>query len=258
MAARRVHKPIWGFGWLGWSGIALLLAIITAVGVGFDIQHALIRAIHGTLGFDATVTYVARVQTFTWFGILGCTANVIVLASIAIGWRLASRPIPWWAWAAVSIVCVSSAMLALELSSSPMLLPLRTQMQLSSYEANLLVHLSMLGLLAIFVLALQRTRTGAALWLAAILVAGTDTILAINDVVPPAWHLSRRPPSGLVYIEIGLLPVAMQLLILAAMLHIGISSRRAPVEGCCQSCGYDRVGLAQDAPCPECAAAPEA
>ncbi|MEL6497350.1 MAG: hypothetical protein AAF937_09280 [Planctomycetota bacterium] len=258
MAARRVHKPIWGFGWLGWSGTALLLAIILALLIGIDIQHTFIRAMHSTLGIEATLTYVARVQTFTWFGILGCTANVIVLASIAIGWRLASRRIPRWAWATVSVVCVSSAMLAFELSGSSVVRPLRTRMQLSGYEANLLIHLSMLGMLAIFVLALQRTRTGAALWLAAILVAGTDTILTINDVAPPAWYLSRRPPTGFVYVEIGLLPSIMQLLVFAAMLHIGISSRGTPVEGCCASCGYDRIGLAQNAPCPECAAAPEA
>lgn len=76
-------------------------------------------------------------------------------------------------------------------------------------------------------------------------------------IVPSAWwpYADSRPSGRSVWIPLWIPGLAA----IGASIWFYRDHQREKMRGfigCCRACGYDRSGLAESAPCPECGAAP--
>ncbi|MEM9166051.1 MAG: hypothetical protein AAGB48_03405, partial [Planctomycetota bacterium] len=50
---KRVYKPLWKMGWVGWTGVVVFLALLIPTLLGVDLRWQLIKLLHRTMGDQA-------------------------------------------------------------------------------------------------------------------------------------------------------------------------------------------------------------
>ncbi|MEL7483783.1 MAG: hypothetical protein AAFN41_05440 [Planctomycetota bacterium] len=255
MATRRVHKPIWGFGSTGWIASALLVGIVVAVLSGVDLQHLMIVGVFHLLGIDAVYLLVTTTIPFTWLAIIGNQPSPVLLAWIAIGWHIAGSRIPWWAWLAAAITCfVGPSLLIWSYTISPVK-GIYDWSPLERMDTYWLLSCIVLGGVALIASLPFRTRTSIALWSTAVALSVVVVQLDQRDIRYPVWDPNPTQRNGIV-LSFHPFNVGLHAFAVAAMVHAGLAHRRRHKADACQSCGYSRDGLAEDAACPECGFTP--
>lgn len=95
MAVRRVYKPIWGFGWVGWLALGIAVSMALVLITGYDARYQLQRLVMAVFGVDVMMYATASLYFYeiSMFG-AGAGPVPVVLALLTI--QSCSRRVSRW------------------------------------------------------------------------------------------------------------------------------------------------------------------
>ncbi len=249
-------KPLWHFGWAGWTLLVVAIALGVVYFTGYDLRTLLMTIIAERLGIPALFR-------FTIYGILahglafGTTPPIPVFTVIG-AWcvlpGVAVHPRRFGYWRGLCLLLVSVTLPGVWLYLRSVVGAWFVDQPGSPGEpwasaCGAFVSMSSVALLgALMVLLLYRARLVA---LALVLVGlfGAWITIEFDWTFAGGELLLPRTLSWMGFAWIGW---AFNPAILAASLYWGIAARRAwKPAWACQSCGYDLRGSGADI-CPEC------
>lgn len=237
----RHRSKHWSFGWLGWTALAVFLAILVPTLLGVDLRYQLLGLIQRGMSNDAMYRFVTG--PLVWYGLDFTQPGIspFSLCYILILLYFWPRRVPAWAWAAVIFWAFFNP--ALAWSSIPRkLLGMTTFPYTPSASAQLLLVTAASRVVEVLVLA-RVTRS----WVASVpLACATAAIVTSIGMIyfggpfasPPmldlvgyrGWHIAAVVPVG-----------------------IWIWREHRKLRPGCPGCGYNLDGLTAML-CPECGA----
>lgn len=104
-AHRAAHKPLTGFGPIGWCAVAVLLGVAGVALTGLNLRYELFRLIANVFGIDALMSFTVQWVMFG-LAIRGMSFTVIALVGLPIVAHIYPYRIGFWRWAVVVGWCV--------------------------------------------------------------------------------------------------------------------------------------------------------
>jgi hypothetical protein len=231
-------QPLRGFSWRGWLLLPIALALLYCYLGGFDLRAALQQLIAEHLGVPAMLDFTSRILPPWSLGFRGPVAGPACLLYILPAMFIAPSRWRWWAWTAVTALCVAAPWYwwKLILISSRMPPAAHPWTQAAS---DLIPSLALIALIA----AGARSLTLALQLLAVTLLATLGTA--------GLEYAAQRSTLPAIAATFPWLALAWHLALAAFLLRWAISSRRhfRQDPNLCPSCGYHAAGLPT---CPEC------
>ncbi|MEO0477101.1 MAG: hypothetical protein AAF085_14190 [Planctomycetota bacterium] len=90
-----MHKPLWGFGPIGWIASVVLVARIVAHVQGVDIWYQILKGVTCLVGGDGLMWFVSRLTLWTLINFTN-GSGVVEASIILCAMVIASRRFAWW------------------------------------------------------------------------------------------------------------------------------------------------------------------
>jgi len=98
------QKPVFGFGWVGWSSIVVGALIVTALFLGVDLQFATLRAVYAVGDWPLVYWFVTRPFSSMSITLFDPLFGPFPLVGFLIACRVCSRRVPvWQQWLTVGV-----------------------------------------------------------------------------------------------------------------------------------------------------------
>lgn len=256
----RIHKPILGFGWAGYTASAVLLALIIPLAAGVDLRYELLKLIQLSLGDEAMMFFVSRLA-FAEFAISDPTISVITGTTVLVAARVAPYRINPAYPVLVFLLCVAWAFVTVAYFRAKPIVWLgdsilgasQIGLNFSGYLILSIIGTIFAGLLLVWISRSWIVAIGFLLALCAQYVCASWLMGTTMGNLPEPLILFKLFGRG----DYSVFSLAFDIFTIGPLLLWAILERRkpAPVRAC-QGCAYDLAGIPEGAPCPECGRKP--
>jgi len=229
----RQHKPLLGFGPVGWASLAVLTAFLIALARGWDPVYTVARIIwHFS---DDQIGNWVRIWAKVWLYpaqmMLGVTFGIWGLLYASVAFFIHPRRLP------LTPIVLLFATVGVEAFAYGFTTP--------AFQARFPIHL-----MTILRLAAAATELGLILWITRRWWCAAPLIIPLmwNAVVPDL----ARAPWAWPYLDSVRIAAHVAIAIPLLVWAVSARLRPAPSTRPCPACDYDLTGLNDSARCPEC------
>lgn len=255
-ARTRIQKPLIGFGWAGYTAMAVLLALVVPVAVGVDLRYELLKLIRAAFGDEAMMWFVTRLP-FLLFAISGPTISVTTGVAVLVAARIAPYRISLVKQAFVFMLCIAWALITVAYFRAPWLERVGSYFFETSQFTWYLTGYNILSITGTVVV------SALVVWIARSWIVAIGFILAVSaQFIEASWTIKAmmgtfpEPMILFTLFERGVYTVfslAFDIFTVGPLLLWAIRERRKSFPShACQRCGYDLAGIATTSVCPEC------